>query len=69
MQHLEEVRNILSDVLSLGERKNQLQADSTLLGIAPSLPRSTGCPSTKPSSQPRVCWTRYGVVPLIRRSR
>jgi acyl carrier protein len=37
MQHLEEVRNILSDVLSLGERKNQLKADSTLLGNIPEL--------------------------------
>lgn len=37
MQHLEEVRNILSDVLSLGERKNQLEADSTLLGNIPEL--------------------------------
>lgn len=37
MQHLEEVRNILSDVLSLGERKNQLRADSILLGNIPEL--------------------------------
>jgi acyl carrier protein len=37
MQHLAEVRNILSDVLSLGERKNQLKADSTLLGNIPEL--------------------------------
>jgi acyl carrier protein len=37
MRHLEEVRNILSDVLSLGERKNQLKADSTLLGNIPEL--------------------------------
>ena len=37
MQHLEEVRNILSDVLSLGERKNQLKADSILLGNIPEL--------------------------------
>jgi acyl carrier protein len=37
MQYLEEVRNILSDVLSLGERKNQLKADSTLLGNIPEL--------------------------------
>jgi acyl carrier protein len=37
MQHLEEVRNILSDVLSLSERKNQLKADSTLLGNIPEL--------------------------------
>ncbi|HVW64352.1 MAG TPA: acyl carrier protein [Nitrosospira sp.] len=37
MQHLEEVRNILSDVLSLGERKNQLKTDSILLGNIPEL--------------------------------
>lgn len=37
MQHLEEVRNILSDVLSLGERKNQLKEDSVLLGNIPEL--------------------------------
>ena len=32
MRHLEEVRNILSDVLSLGELKNSLNEDSVLLG-------------------------------------
>lgn len=37
MQHLEEVRNILSDVLSLGERKNSLRKDSILLGNIPEL--------------------------------
>lgn len=37
MQHLEEVRNILSDVLSLGERKHSLKADSALLGSVPEL--------------------------------
>jgi acyl carrier protein len=37
MQHLEEVRNILSDVLSLGERKSQLKEDSVLLGNIPEL--------------------------------
>ena len=37
MQHLEEVRNILSDVLSLGDRKSQLKADSILLGNIPEL--------------------------------
>lgn len=37
MQHLEEVKNILSDVLSLGERKNALREDSILLGELPEL--------------------------------
>ena len=37
MQHVEEVKNILSDVLSLGERKNSLREDSTLLGSIPEL--------------------------------
>lgn len=37
MQHLEEVKNILSDVLSLGERKNSLKEDSILLGSLPEL--------------------------------
>ena len=37
MQHLEEVKNILSDVLSLGERKNSLKEDSSLLGSIPEL--------------------------------
>lgn len=37
MQHLDEVRNILSDVLSLGERKNSLREDSILLGSVPEL--------------------------------
>lgn len=37
MRHLEEVRNILSDVLSLGERKSQLKEDSVLLGNIPEL--------------------------------
>ena len=37
MQHLEEVKNILSDVLSLGERKNLLTEDSNLLGSLPEL--------------------------------
>lgn len=37
MQHLEEVKNILSDVLSLGERKNSLREDSILLGDLPEL--------------------------------
>ena len=37
MQHLQEVTNILADVLSLGERKNSLTADSALLGSIPEL--------------------------------
>lgn len=37
MQHIEEVKNILSDVLSLGERKNFLKEDSALLGSIPEL--------------------------------
>jgi acyl carrier protein len=37
MQHLEEVKNILSDVLSLGERKNSLGENSILLGSIPEL--------------------------------
>jgi acyl carrier protein len=37
MQRLEEVKNILSDVLSLGERKNSLTKDSLLLGDLPEL--------------------------------
>lgn len=37
MQHLEEVRNILADVLNLGERRNSLKEDSVLLGNIPEL--------------------------------
>lgn len=37
MQHLEEVKNILSDVLSLREQKDFLKEDSTLLGNIPEL--------------------------------
>ncbi len=37
MQHLEEVKNILSDVLSLGRRKDSLREDSILLGDLPEL--------------------------------
>ena len=37
MQNLDEVRDILSDVLSLGERKNSLNVDSGLLGSIPEL--------------------------------
>lgn len=37
MQHLEEVKNILADVLNLGERKDLLRADSVLLGSIPEL--------------------------------
>jgi acyl carrier protein len=37
MQRLEEVRNMLADVLGLGERKAHLDADSPLLGSLPEL--------------------------------
>ena len=37
MQHIEEVRNILSDVLSLGERRSSLNEDFPLLGAIPEL--------------------------------
>jgi acyl carrier protein len=37
MQHLEEVKNILSDVLSLREQKDSLKEDSVLLGNIPEL--------------------------------
>jgi len=37
MQHLEEVRRILGDVLSLGERIQVLKEDSILLGNLPEL--------------------------------
>jgi acyl carrier protein len=37
MQHFQEVINILADVLSLGERRNSLSADSDLLGSIPEL--------------------------------
>ncbi len=37
MQNLDEVRNVLSDVLCLGERKNLLNVDSSLLGSIPEL--------------------------------
>ncbi|SFP51599.1 Phosphopantetheine attachment site [Nitrosomonas cryotolerans] len=37
MQHLEEVKNILADVLCLGERRNDLEEDSILLGNIPEL--------------------------------
>lgn len=37
MQNLDEIRDILSDVLSLGERKNSLNVDSGLLGSIPEL--------------------------------
>lgn len=37
MQHLEDVKNILSAVLSLGERKNSLREGSSLLGSIPEL--------------------------------
>ena len=37
MQHLEEVKNILSSVLNLGERRNAMSADTALLGSLPEL--------------------------------
>jgi acyl carrier protein len=37
MQHIEEVREILANVLSLGERKNSLNQNSALLGSLPEL--------------------------------
>ena len=37
MQNLDEVRDILSDVLSLGDRKSSLNVDSGLLGSIPEL--------------------------------
>lgn len=37
MQHLEEVKNILADVLNLNERKKFLTEDSALLGSIPEL--------------------------------
>lgn len=37
MQHLEEVKNILSDVLNLGVRKHALRENSVLLGNIPEL--------------------------------
>ncbi|TFG75442.1 MAG: acyl carrier protein [Thermodesulfobacteriales bacterium] len=37
MQKLDEVRDILSAILSLGERKNLLKEDSSLLGSVPEL--------------------------------
>ncbi|AKH36991.1 MULTISPECIES: acyl carrier protein [Nitrosomonas] len=37
MQHLEEVKNILANVLNLGERKHSLREDTILLGNLPEL--------------------------------
>lgn len=37
MQYLEEVRNLLADVLSLGDSKKHLKEDSPLLGSVPEL--------------------------------
>jgi acyl carrier protein len=37
MGHLEEVKDILSSVLSLGERRKTLDADTALLGSLPEL--------------------------------
>ena len=35
--YLEDLKNILSDVLNLGNRKNELTSDSALLGSIPEL--------------------------------
>ena len=35
MQHLEDIKTILGDVLALGERKDRLTADSCLMGSIP----------------------------------
>jgi acyl carrier protein len=35
MQHLEDIKTILGDVLALGERKDSLTADSGLMGSIP----------------------------------
>lgn len=37
MQHLKEIRNILGDVMSLGDRATLLEEDSILLGSLPEL--------------------------------
>jgi acyl carrier protein len=37
MQYLEEVKNVVSDVLALGGRKNLLTKESALLGSIPEL--------------------------------
>jgi acyl carrier protein len=37
MKHLDEVRNILADVMSLGDRKASLNEESVLLGDIPEL--------------------------------
>lgn len=37
MKHLEEVKNILGDVMSLGDRKMLLKEESVLLGSIPEL--------------------------------
>jgi acyl carrier protein len=37
MKHLDEVRNILADVMSLGDRKTSLNEESVLLGDIPEL--------------------------------
>jgi acyl carrier protein len=41
MGHLEEVKEILSSVLSLGERSKMLSADTALLGSLPELDSMT----------------------------
>ena len=35
MQHLEDIKTILADVLALGDRKDELTADSGLMGSIP----------------------------------
>jgi acyl carrier protein len=37
MKHLDEVKNIIGDVMSLGDRKAALKAESVLLGNIPEL--------------------------------
>jgi len=37
MKHLDEVRNIIGDVMSLGDRKASLKEESVLLGNIPEL--------------------------------
>ena len=42
MQNFEAVRDVLSDVLSLGDRKDFLEKDSILLGNIPELDKRFG---------------------------
>lgn len=37
MQHLQEVKNILADVLNLGDRRSSMTEDTVLLGNIPEL--------------------------------